>query len=191
MMDSSTGHKQLNLLLWGANGVGALTVLLLALAAGHIYHLLRHERDALEVQRRQDISLISRSVRVREQHATAAQNLQALRDTLADLKGHLPAAPNEAEFLAQLSALAEQSGVRLRNFRPGQAAAAGPVHTCEVQLSIIGTFANVCKLLDALHEVPRHMRVSRLSMSGPQRARDPCIADVSISLNFAPAKNRP
>ena len=190
-MYRSTGHSQLNLLLWGANGVGALCVLLLAFAARHVYHNLRHERDKLEEQRRQDISLISRSVHVREQRDAAAQNLQTLRDTLSDLTSRLPAAPNEAEFLAQLSALADRSGVRLRNFRPGQVATAGPVNTCEVQLSIIGPFANVCKLLDGLDEVPRHLRVSRLSLSGPQLAGDPCLADVSIGLCFAPARNEP
>jgi Tfp pilus assembly protein PilO len=153
--------------------------------------LLRQKCNTLEQQRQRDLAVIAGADEVRAQHAAARQQLRSLNETLADLKIRLPAAPNEAEFLAQLSAVSERSAVRLRNFRPGQATSHGAVSSSDVQLSLVGSFAHICSFLNGLSEVPRYLSVSRLSLAGPPKPGDPCVADLTISLSFAPVQNKP
>ena len=86
---------------------------------------------------------------------------------------------------AQLSALAQGSGVRLKNFRPGQVTPAGSVNTYDLHVSLVGSFAGICRLIDGLQHVPRLLCVPRLTLAGPQSAGEACIAEVTISLCFA------
>jgi Tfp pilus assembly protein PilO len=183
-----TAHKQLTLLVWGASAIGALAVLAIVVAAYQVYWIMDRERESLEALRRDDLALVARAGHIRSEREAAERQLQSLTQTLADLTSRIPSSPKEAEFLAQISKLAERTGVRLKSFRPGQAALAGAVNTCDVQVSLVGPFANICKWLDGLTDVPRLLSVPRLSLAGPQSAGDACIADVTISLCFAADK---
>lgn len=189
-MINRTVQKKLTMLVWGTHAIGAICVIALLCAAYYAYGLLGRERESLDARRRDDLSLVARAEQVRADREAAARQLQSFSDTLNDLKSRLPSSPKEAEFLAQLSALAERSGVRLRNFRPGQVTPASSVSTCDVQLSLVGSFASICKLLDGTREVPRFLSVARLNLTGPQSAGEACVADVTISLCFAAAANK-
>src|ERR1051326_2771770 len=173
-MISRTAQKQLTLLRWSANAIGAAGVIVVLLGAYHAHRLLGQERSALEDRRNRDLALMASAKQLTAQRDDAVQRLRTLDAQLQELKSRLPSSPNEAEFLAQLSALAERSSVRIKNFRPGQAAGAGLVQTCDVQLSVAGSFANICRLLDGLHDLPRNLRVNHLALSGPSSAGEAC-----------------
>lgn len=189
-MINRTVSKQLKLLVWGTSAIGVLAVLATIAAAYQAQGLLHRERQTLDARRRDDLELLARAEQVRAERESAARQLESLQGELADLKSRIPATPNEAEFLAQLSKLAERSGVRLKNFRPGQVTAAGAVKTCDVQLSLVGSFGSICKLLDGLDEVPRFLSVARLNLTGPPSNGDTCTADVTISLCFAAGNSK-
>jgi Tfp pilus assembly protein PilO len=189
-MINRTAQRKLTFVVWVANAIGTLAVLAIVVAAYHAHGWLGRERELVEARRRDDMALLARAEQVRADRETAAHQLATLHERLADLKSRLPSSPKEHEFLAQLSALAERSGVRLKNFRPGQATNAGSVNTCEVQLSLAGPFASICKLFDGLADVPRFLGVARVTLAGPSSAGDACIADVTISLCFAATANK-
>jgi len=189
-MSYHAGQRHLMLLRWSAAGIGAASVLLVTIAAYQAHHMLRQRCNAVDEQQRQDTALIASADKVKADHDQAAQRLQTLKGTLSDLKSRIPNSPNEAEFLAQFSTLAERSLVRLRNFRPGQVTNGDTVSTCEVQLSLVGSFANICRLVDALQESPRYLSITRFALSGPQQASDPCFADMTISIVFSPVQNK-
>ena len=189
-MINRTQQKKLTLLVWSTHAIGAIGVLALLFAAYYAHGWLGRERESQEARRCADLSLLARKEQVRADREAAAARLQLVGDTLNDLKSRIPSSPKEAEFLAQISTLAEKSGVKLKNFRPGQVAAAGAVSTCEVQLSLVGPFASICKLLDGTRDVPRFLSVSRMNLNGPQAGGDACVADVTISLCFAATGNK-
>jgi Tfp pilus assembly protein PilO len=190
-MINRTAKKQLTLVVWGTNLLGVLAALAVIVSAYHAHVWLGCEREVFEGRQRDDMALLARAKQVQADRESAAKQLATFKEQLADLKSRLPSSPKEAEFLAQLSQLAEHSGVRLRNFRPGQVANAGSVNTCDVQLSLVGPFASICKMFDSLADVPRFLSVARVTLAGPQSAGDACVADVSISLCFAAAANKP
>jgi len=175
---------------WSTNALGALAVLAIGVSAYQAYGWLGSEREMIEARRRDDLALMARAEQVRAEHETATSYLASLNAQLTDLKNRLPSSPQEAEFLAQLSRLAEHTGVRLKNFRPGQVANAGSVNTCEVQLSLVGQFASICKLFGGLADVPRFLHVARVTLAGPQSASDACTAEVTINLCFAAAATK-
>jgi len=184
-MINRTAQKKLTLLVWGTNSIAAICVLAFSFAAYQGHRMLVQERTSLEARRRDDLSLVAHAEQVRADREAATKQVESLNATLADLKSRLPSSPKEAEFLSQLSTLAERSGVRLKNFRPGQIAQGGLVHTCEVQVSLIGPFASVCRLLDGLAEVPRFLSIARMTFTGPPSAGEACNADLTIRLCFA------
>jgi len=190
-MINRTAQKQLSIVIWGTNALGALATLAIIVLAYQANCLLGRERELLEAAQREDLQLLARAELVRADSESAVRQLASFNGTLADLKSRIPATPKEAEFLAQVSALAERSGVRLKNFRPGQALSGESVNTFDVQLSLLGPYASLCKMLAGLHDVPRFLGVSRLALAGPQSAGDPCVAEVTISLCFAAATSKP
>lgn len=190
-MINRTTQKQLVLVVWGMHAIGVLCVATIAFAAYHTHGRLARERDSLEARRRDDLSLLARAEQVRIDHEAAVDRIRMLGDTLTDLKNRIPSSPREADFLAQVSVLAGQSGVRLKNFRPGQVTTTASVNTCDIQLSLMGSFANICKLLDGLHRIPRFLSVARLTLAGPPSAGDMCLADVTVSLCFAATTEKP
>src|SRR6266404_1508492 len=108
-MTNHIGQRQLTFLRWTANGMGLACVLLIVGAGYEVHHLLRQKCKALEQQRQADRTLIASADNVRAQHAGSEQQLRSLNEELSELKTRLPTAPNEAEFLAQLSTLSERS----------------------------------------------------------------------------------
>lgn len=190
-MAHNTRQRQISMLQWSARAIALVAILLVACAAWYTYQCLRREVSALALQQQRDLSLLARADAVRQEHARLTERHAALQADWADLKQRIPLSANEAEFLGQLSALAARSAVRLKNFRPGQATVAGPLHKFDVQLSLVGSFSNICKLLDRLEEVPRYLHISRLALTGPNQPGDPCIADISLSICFAPPQVAP
>jgi Tfp pilus assembly protein PilO len=189
-MINRTAQNKRTLLVWGTNLLGVLAGLTIVVAAYQAHSWLGRERELVQAKQRDDMAILARAEQVQGDRESAARQLATFSEQLADLKRRLPSSAKEAEFLAQLSALAEHSGVRLKNFRPGQVANGPSLNTCEVQLSLVGPFANICKLFDRLADVPRFLSVARLTLAGPPSAGDACIADVTINLCFAAAANR-
>jgi Tfp pilus assembly protein PilO len=189
-MINRTAQNKRTLVVWSTNLLGVLAALAIIVAAYQAHNWLGRERALVEARQRDDMALLARAEQVQANRDSAAQQLATLSEQLADVKRRLPSSAKEAEFLAQLSALAEHSGVRLKNFRPGQVANGPSLNTCEVQLSLVGPFASICKLFDGLAEVPRFLSVARVALAGPPSAGDACIADVTISLCFAAAATK-
>jgi Tfp pilus assembly protein PilO len=183
-------QKQLKLVVWSANALGALAMFAIVISAYEANSLLGRERASVEAARLSDLHLLARAELVRADNEIATRQLESLTDQLADLRSRIPPSPKEAEFLAQVSALADRCGVRMKNFRPGQPTNGEWVSTCDVQLSVLGPYASICKLLDGLREAPRFLSVSRLTLAGPQAAGDPCVAEIKISLCFAAATSQ-
>ncbi len=190
-MINRTAVKQLKLVVWGTSAAGLLAMIAIVVLAYQSHAWLRRERQSLDDARRDDLRLLTSADQVRLEREAAARQLESLSTSLAELKKRIPATPKEAEFLAQVSALAETSGVRLKNFRPGRVGGAASIKSCDVQLSLVGSFASICKLLDGLAEVPRILNVPRITLLGPPTAGDFCNADVTISLCFAETSTRP
>src|SRR5262245_21856287 len=140
-MANRAGEKHLRWLHWGSNALGAAVALIILFGAQKAHDFMRREAMSLDQQLQDDLSRMSRADELRSQRELAARTLQSLYNQLDDLKNRIPATPNEAEFLAQLSELAERSAVRLKNFRPGQIAGVGAIETFDVQLSLVGPFA--------------------------------------------------
>lgn len=126
------------------------------------------EEDANALER-----LWTRKRILEAEHARRQASLDSETRLLRELKDRLPATSSEAEFLAQLGALARELHVDLSDFRVGGVRPAGELSAVEVQTSAEATYPDLCRLLDRLDSLPRLCRVERLHVDAgtPPEAR--------------------
>lgn len=114
-------------------------------------------------------------------HARATDAEQQLQRSL----DRVPGSAQESRFLAQLSELADSSGLVIRQFRPAQ-----PTHKelhSELKIDVHGTanYPSLCRFLSQVHDMPRLCRVAKLTISdaGPD---DNYSVNLTVIVFFAP-----
>ena len=117
------------------------------------------------------------SIRIKEQ-------LKSVKSELSDLQAKLPENPEESQFLRELSERASATGVSLSDFRPGGVSQRPHCKDIELRLRGTGSYASICRWLDRLRDVPRIMRISHVTISGPSAADADCLIDLQLSLVF-------
>lgn len=102
-----------------------------------------------------------------EQAALARSSSEARRQEVS-LLARVPNEAHEAEFLRQISHLAKEVGVILRDYRPGQTREAAKYSAMEIALTCAGPYEGLCRFLDGIGKLPRLVNVSRLEIDGKQ-----------------------
>ena len=99
------------------------------------------------------------------------------------LQTRVPDKPQEAEFLADVSRLANELGLTIRDYQPG-AALSEPSHT-ELQVDLVcsGNYASICGFLDRLSKLPRYSSVARLQVDADGKSPE-CSAKMSVILYY-------
>ncbi len=116
-----------------------------------------------------------------EMQLTSLRRLAAWENSAAGLNLYsmlqqaVPSQPDEAQFLTQMSSLANKTGVTLTSITPSAAVAqpvisgsttgVPPYLTIPVSLSLTGTYPNVYLFLEDLYSLPRIMVINSLSLS--------------------------
>jgi len=91
--------------------------------------------------------------------------LHAMTQRLDEVTALIPHNPEESLFLAQLSMLADDSALTIKNFRPGPPEENDRVQRIRVRLTGDGSYEGVCAFLDGLRSLSRLTNVSRLEIS--------------------------
>ncbi|NLS93719.1 MAG: type 4a pilus biogenesis protein PilO [Planctomycetaceae bacterium] len=121
--------------------------------------------------------------RVRAEHARLREQLTAVEQREAALQARVPDDPGEEEFLGLASALAEETGLTIKDYRPGKATGGASCSSLEVQLIGEGTYGSICRFLDGLTKLPRHSTVAALHI-GTADAEQVCPMEISVVLYF-------
>jgi len=169
-MSDTDPNKILKLLGWALHGTG------LVVAVGIVNVVLLTAVAPLESKRASSLDeadsldeLLSTADEVRANHRRFTDQLAELRRQKQSLQRRIPDEPQEAEFLAQVSQLANQSGLHVSDFRPGPATARQGYGAMNVELVCEGDYASICYFLDRLATLPRLARIQYLEVSTPSR----------------------
>jgi Tfp pilus assembly protein PilO len=128
-----------------------------------------------------DIRAEARDVR-RKIDEAEARNLQ--------LAARVPAAPHEADFLGQMTALAHAVELEIHDYRPGVVRLLEKHGEMEVQFNAQGTYAALCQFLHRTEELPRLCRITRLEIKTPPSG-DKIQIDITLLIYFAPEQPAP
>jgi Tfp pilus assembly protein PilO len=179
-------HK-LRVLSWSMNGLGAAVACAIVLAAELAgYRPLDAQLAASSRQTGELEAVLRDGDNIRTEHARLEKELAAARVQSAELIQRIPDQPQEADFLAQLSQLADGSSLKIRDYRPGVITPKTSYATMRVDLICEGDYASLCKFLDGLAGLPRHSTLVHIEVdSAPQK--DLYWVELSLELYVATA----
>jgi Tfp pilus assembly protein PilO len=150
--------------LWHATGLG-VTVLVAAAAFALIYVPLERHRVALDRTARARRAFLARGDAIRIEHEELKSQQAATETRMAGLLKRIPVAPQEAEFLAELSSLAGETEFVIHEYRPGKVLEVDRHCELEVQLHAEGTYESLCCFLQGLERMERFCRLSDFGVS--------------------------
>ncbi len=108
--------------------------------------------------------LLRSAPRVRTEFAETNHLATEAGRRAAEAEQKLPAQPHEADFLAEISNLAHETGLRIQDYRPGAIKSANSCSQMEIGVVGQGTYESICRFLDGLTRLPRLSTLSRLEI---------------------------
>ncbi len=121
--------------------------------------------------------------RIRNEHGQLKQQLAAARQAAARLSQSGPDQPQEAEFLAQITELADDVGLEIQDYRPMEKRRRERYSLLTVDLISAGPYASIGRFLDGLPRLPRHCTVEQLQISSKPDLGS-CEARMTLRLYF-------
>jgi Tfp pilus assembly protein PilO len=150
---------------WSLHGLGALIFLTIGLLAHLAVNRPLDAQTAAYAQRTDRLQAVLRDgERLRKEHARLSEELALARQQAALLEKRIPDEPREADFLAQVSRLADEVGLRIRDYRPGVVKPRESYSTMRVDLICEGNYDSICRFVDGLSRLPRHSTIVRLEV---------------------------
>lgn len=104
----------------------------------------------------------------------------------SELIARIPDAPQESEFLAQLSGLARETGMEIREYHPESTFATDTHVELEIALRADGSYGSLCRFLDGVEALPRLCRVTQLDVSTSDEPSESYPVNMKLRLFFTP-----
>lgn len=128
--------------------------------------------------------------RVRGALRQAEQELQKGEAHARQLRERIPRVPDEAEFLGQLSRVAELTGLQIRDFRRGPVTVKESYSELRVDLTCSAKYAELCRFLEELDKLPRILTIDKLTVNVEENEKEYPI-DLSLSVYFRGQREGP
>lgn len=126
---------------------------------------LRIQAVAAESLHIQELVILHAEAETRSNLATLELELKSCHLSVEQLSKKLVRGPQESRFIADLGLFADESGIEIRNFRPGRLIHRGSMDELELQLSCEGTYEGLCRFLAAQEHSPRFSHVAGLTIA--------------------------
>jgi Tfp pilus assembly protein PilO len=146
--------------------------------------LLQSQLASANAAMNERIVMLQDSTDLRTASQTLHDQAAAARSRVELLHARLPKDPDETQFLQELSALADNSHLDLSEFRPGGVLDRGTHKEIDLRIRARGAYANLCRFLAELSQVPRFVRVSQLNLVAPSDHGGDCDFDLQLYLAF-------
>ena len=101
---------------------------------------------------------------IRREHGRLSSRLVELEGRYAGLQGPLPTNADAGSFLKQVSQIAQEEQLEIRNFQPANSVDGEGYTAMEVLLDGEGSFASICAFFDRLSKIQRLSKVRRLAI---------------------------
>ena len=166
------------------HGLGLAVTLVIVVAAWlAIYRPLESRREACAKEAQTFTRELQQVDAVRAEHARLKAEFADLKRLDDLLHTRVPEEPREAEFLAQLSQLAGETGLHIEDYRPGTVTRHEAYSSLRIDLMCAGDYASLCRFLDGLAALPRATTVATLDIDAAEQVS--YTARISLDLCFA------
>jgi Tfp pilus assembly protein PilO len=130
------------------------------------------------------LALLEHQLELQSNAESLADQLRSLQETIQSMRSKLPETAEESEFLNQLSEMAVATGVSISDYRPGGVSNRGDCKSLELKVRGTAPYASLCCWLASLKDLPRVVRLSQLTVSGPSTPGGACAIDIQLDLVF-------
>jgi Tfp pilus assembly protein PilO len=162
----------------------AVTAAIVVLAAVVVWQPVHaHGLDAAGEVIRLD-ELLKSAADIRAEARDVRRQIDEAQARNVRLAARVPMAPQEADFLGQMTALAHQVELEIHDYRPGVVRLLEKHGEMEVQFNAQGTYRALCQFLHRTEELPRLCRITRLEIKAPQTG-DKTQIDITLLIYFA------
>ncbi|WP_162006577.1 type IV pilus inner membrane component PilO [Roseimaritima sediminicola] len=125
---------------------------------------------------------LARAAEIAQRRDQSEAALAAARQREQQVHRRIPDQAGEIQFLDQLTQLAQQSGLQIRDYRPG-ARHQHPTHQeTELVLRLEGSYEGLCQFAAGLQRLPRMCRIGNLSLTAPQAGKSSMAMELRITL---------
>lgn len=102
---------------------------------------------------------------IRKHHAKAALELADVSQRIEQIKGRVPSKPSAGEFLKEITRIASDEQLSLRNFHPETPVEHDGYSELDIKLQGDGSYASICSFFDRLSKLKRLSKVKSLTLS--------------------------
>jgi Tfp pilus assembly protein PilO len=114
----------------------------------------------------EELSLsVENAVAIHEQHDKVSERLATIKERIATVKQRVPIEADSGKFLEEVSRIAGEEKLTIKNFEPGKATPKDGYTQMEVVLSGRGSYTSVCTFFDRLSSMSRLSKLQNLSLT--------------------------
>jgi len=172
-MYPSDPDRRLKTLSWSLHGLGVVGALAIAWLSDLLVCRPLADRTAGCLEQTAELeTVIRREAAIRQERVRLGEELAAARQQAVLLQTRIPDKPQEAEFLADVSRLADQVGLKIHDYRPGAAVSEPSYGVLQVDLICRGDYSSVCSFLDHLSRLPRYSTIAGLQIEADGKSAE-------------------
>ncbi len=155
-----------------------------------VYSLLYSPMVDATVDYRNKIELVKYELKyvpeIREQHTKLAERLSDFNQRITKLRQRVPAEAGEWEFLAQITEMAEQEGIRNPLTDMGRSDEGRDARYSHITMSLrgLGRYESLCRLLDRIRRLPRLSKVVELGLKTEFDGQEEYPIDLTLLIYF-------
>lgn len=129
-------------------------------------------------------TLVERTAEITRRHRALDDRLSSYRKQASEIWKRIPTAPRESDFLAQVSQLAEKTGMHVADYHPGAVEQTENHHELEVKIATRGEYKALCKFLEQVDQIPRLSRMTHIDVN--TQPDQILTVDLTYRIYFAP-----
>jgi Tfp pilus assembly protein PilO len=153
--------------------LGLLAVVVLAATGYSLFHSPILEDISNAEERINELTLsVENAARIHEQHEKVSRLLAAVKERIANVQKRVPHEPSAGDFLKEVTQIAAEENLAVRDFQPGKPQARDGYTQMEVTLIGRGSYASVCTFFDRLARLPRLSKLQNLTLNAGGNATE-------------------
>ena len=178
-MYATDSDKKLKRLSWCLQALGMLTAVSI-LAAAEFVVLRPIDAQIGDCRQRvaESQTFLKDRSSLKAEHRELEEELKLANQEADALQTRIPSEPREAEFLGQVTRLAKEGDLKIKDYRRGQVVKRSSYSTLKVDLICESSYAATCRFLERLRSLPR-LEIDATDWQSYS-------VEISVTLFFAP-----
>jgi Tfp pilus assembly protein PilO len=109
---------------------------------------------------------------IRQQHRIVSDKLRDVTTRIANVRRRVPKEPDAGEFLKQVTQLASEQKLAIKDFHPEKPETRNGYAEMQVKLTGEGSFGSICTFMDQLNKLARLSKIKDLTLTSETDATE-------------------